>query len=150
MCLDHNEPMNMIVREFVRFPVMNELRGFVHEKKLTALSQYNNLVHFPQHRHNKQVVEEAVRETMEEVIGAMEDTLESFIVDLVLDEAGRVWVVEVNPFGEMAGSCLFSWSLDREVLMGRKPFQFRIVEEEQTVGRLKAELDKRVADILGI
>merc|ERR1712233_293351 len=32
------------------------------------------------------------------------------LMDIVVDDAGKVWVVEVNPFGEMAGSCLFEWS----------------------------------------
>ena len=54
-----------------------------------------------------------MKEMMKKFICAMADTLTSFIVDIVLDEDGKVWVVEVNPFGELAGSCLFSWSKDR-------------------------------------
>ena len=30
-CLKNSEPMNLIVREFVNFPVKNELRGFVYK-----------------------------------------------------------------------------------------------------------------------
>ena len=64
----------------------------------------------------KSEVEHKVKEMMEKFISAMVKTLRSFIVDIVLDEDGKVWVVEVNPFGELAGSCLFGWSKDRLVL----------------------------------
>ena len=33
-CLKNSEPMNLIVREFVNFPVKNELRGFVYKGNL--------------------------------------------------------------------------------------------------------------------
>ena len=54
-----------------------------------------------------------MKEMMKKFICTMADTLTNFIVDIVLDEDGKVWVVEVNPFGELAGSCPFSWSKDR-------------------------------------
>ena len=50
---------------------------------------------------------------MEKFIVAMKTTLDSFVIDIVTDEKGKVWVIEVNPFGELAGSCLFDWSKDR-------------------------------------
>ena len=68
----------------------------------------------------------------------------------VIDNEGKVWVVEVNPFGELAGSCLFSWSKDRDILMGLEPFQFRIVNEPPSLGLIKSELDPRVLDIIGV
>ena len=88
----------------------NELRGFVYQKKLTALSHHNNLVFFSELHDEKEEMEIKVRSFMEDFIPVVEDTLASFVVDLVIDGEGRVWVVEINPFGEMAGSCLFSWS----------------------------------------
>ena len=115
-CLDASEPMNLIVREFVAFPVKNELRGFVHRGAFTALTQYNNLAFFPEHLATKQEVEAKVKTFMVGFIRAMQATLDSFVIDIAIDEAGKVWVVEVNPFGELAGSCLFSWSKDRGVL----------------------------------
>ena len=50
---------------------------------------------------------------VEKFIVAMKTTLDSFVIDIVTDEKGKVWVIEVNPFGELAGSCLFHWSKDR-------------------------------------
>ena len=111
--LEVSEPMNLIVREFVQFPVKSELRGFVYEGSLTALTQYNRTCYFPDQVETKAEVEEKVRTFMEGFIVAMRSLLESFVVDIVVDTAGQVWVVEVNPFGELADSCLFSWSKDR-------------------------------------
>ena len=105
--------MNLIVREFVQFPVKSELRGFVYQGSLTALTQYNRTCYFPDQLETKAEVEEKVRTFMEGFIVAMRSLLESFVVDIVVDTAGQVWVVEVNPFGELADSCLFSWTKDR-------------------------------------
>ena len=112
-CLEVSEPMNLIVREFVQFPVKNELRGFVYQGSLTALTQYNRTCYFPDQVETKAEVEEKVHTFMEGFIVAMRSLLESFVVDLVVDTTSQVWVVEVNPFGELADSCLFSWTKDR-------------------------------------
>ena len=112
-CLEVSEPMNLIVREFVQFPVKNELRGFVYQGSLTALTQYNRTCYFPDQLETKAEVEEKVHTFMEGFIDAMRSLLESFVVDIVVDTAGQVRVVEVNPFGELADSCLFSWTKDR-------------------------------------
>ena len=112
-CLEVSEPMNVIVREFVQFPVKNELRGFVYQGSLTALTQYNRTCYFPDQLETKAEVEEKVRTFMKGFIVAMRSLLESFVVDIVVDTTGQVWVVEVNPFGELADSCLFSWTKDR-------------------------------------
>ena len=142
--------MNLIVREFVKFPVKNELRGFVYKGNLTALTQYNNLAFFPEHIEIKDEVERKVKKFMKDFIEAMKSVLDSFVIDIVIDNEGKVWVVEVNPFGELAGSCLFSWSKDRDILMGIEPFQFRIVEEPPSLGYIKSEIDSRVLEIIGV
>jgi len=149
-CLRTSEPMSLVVREFVSFPVKNELRGFVYKGRLTALTQYNNLAFFPEHLDSKAEIEAKVKSFAEGFIKAMESVLGSFIIDIVVDNNGKVWVVEVNPFGELAGSCLFRWSQDKAVLMGEKPFEFRIVEEPPSLGYIKTEIDERVLSIMGV
>jgi hypothetical protein len=37
-------------------------------------------------------------------------------------------VIEINPFGNTAGSCLFSWDLDQDV-MYNGPFEFRYISD---------------------
>jgi len=149
-CLENNETMQLIVREFVQFPVENELRGFIYNGVLTALTQYNNIAYFPQHKKDKEHVEQKVKIFTEKLIVAMKPSLDSFVVDIVIDVEGRVWAVEVNPFGELAGSCLFSWSKDRSILTGHSPFEFRTVDSPPSLGSIKCESDPRVMDLLGI
>ena len=145
-CLDIAEPMNLIIREFVSFPVKNEFRGFIYKEKLTALTQYNNLAYFPQHLEIKSEMERKIKEFVE----GMKSVMENCILDLVIDDNGKVWVVEMNPFGELTGACLFSWSEDREILMGKKPFEFRIVEKKPTLQYIKSEIDPKVLKLINI
>merc|ERR1712080_103238 len=149
-CLENKETMQLIVREFVQFPVKNELRGFVYNGFLTALTQYNNIAFFPHTKQDKEEVEERVKDFMEKLIQEMKPSLSSFVVDIVIDLESRVWAVEINPFGELAGSCLFSWSKDRSILTGVSPFEFRTVDSPPSLGSIKSELDPRVLDILGV
>ena len=107
--IKNSEPMNLIVREFVHFPVKNELRGFVYKGVFTALTQYNNLAYFPEHKEGKPEVEEKVKSSVKVFIKAMEPVLDSFVMDLVVDDGGKVWVVEINPFGEVAAGFLYAW-----------------------------------------
>ena len=75
-CLRTSEPMSLVVREFVSFPVKNELRGFVYKGKLTALTQYNNLAFFPEHLDSKAEIEAKVKSFVEGCfIKAMESVL---------------------------------------------------------------------------
>lgn len=38
----------------------------------------------------------------------------------------HIWVVELNPLAEFAGTGMFTWEYDRDILLGKKPFEFRI------------------------
>ena len=38
----------------------------------------------------------------------------------------------------------------REVLIGAKPFEFRIVEEKPSLGYIKSNIDSRVLNLLGM
>ena len=97
VCLERYESMKLIVRQFVNFPVKNELRAFVYKGSFTALTQYNNLAYFHEMSQVKDMMLEKVKELMMKLIDAMKPVLESFIADIVLDSEDKVWVVEVNP-----------------------------------------------------
>ena len=77
--------MNLVVRQFAKFPVKNELRGFIYKGNFTALTQYNNLAFFPEHIKEKDNIERKVKKFMENFIDVMKTTLESFVADMVLD-----------------------------------------------------------------
>ena len=70
---------------------------------------------FPDQIGKKEETEGKVKAFMSEFIAVMmrESNLESFIADIVIDGEGNVWIVELNPFGELAGSCLFRCSVAR-------------------------------------
>ena len=128
-------PFHLSVREFVAFPVDFELRAFVYDCRLTALSQYNNFVLSPGINRFHEAMLTSAREFVEgEVIPRMSARpnpgMDSYVLDLALDPlpggAGfKVYVVEVNPMAELAGAACFKWSQDKAVLLGLDAFEFR-------------------------
>ena len=59
---------------------------------------------------------------------------QSFVVDCGIvaesDEgaapaASAWWVIELNPFSRSTSACLFSWGMERDILEGNSPFEFR-------------------------
>lgn len=138
-----------------------ELRGFIHKGKLTALTQYNHLVYFPTLCRRRAAVQAAaVRFCETLLIPRLPPSLQSCVVDLILipkqqgapavapaaaatdatpeteDVGYDVRVVELNPLAEFAGTGLFSWSgADRQVLLGERPFEFRVLEQAPVVRR---------------
>ena len=151
LCVEKSEPLNLIIREFVKFPVEHELRGFVWKKHLNALSQYNNIAFLPSLVKNKEEIENKVRVFMDHFIKIMGKKLENFVVDIVLDYEGKVWIVELNPFGELAGSCLFSWITDRELLLNEDGrYEFRIQDTPPELTYIKGELSEKVIEFLEI
>lgn len=145
--------LNVVVREFCYFPVELELRAFVYAGVLTAVTQYNNYVFFPRLVAVRARLEQLVREFVATLGPSL--TLANYVLDLVLvspcfhspfDTSGEehlarcdfahdpleVRVIELNPLAEFAGTGLFSFTEpgDREILLGRAPFEFRVRESE--------------------
>ena len=58
--------------------------------------------------------------------------LDNLVLDLILcKDNENNWilkVVEINPLAEFAGTGLFTWEEDRDILIGNEPFEFRIQE----------------------
>jgi len=151
MYVDQSEPLSLIIREFVQFPVEHELRGFVWKKNFNALSQYNNIAFLPSLARNKDEIEAKVKAFMETFVKVIGKKIESFVVDIVLDYDGNVWIVELNPFGELAGSCLFSWVTDRDLLLNEDgKYEFRIQETPPELTYIKGQLSEKVVKFLDI
>ncbi len=106
----------IVCREFVELPLQSEFRGFVFEGRLVAISQYFWFNYFPDliSRHNEyldRMVEFFESQVRERIPYA------SYVVDFaVLDD--RIYVIELNPFGDVSGACLFSWKHDNLLLHG--------------------------------
>ena len=133
-----NDPAsNLIIRQYLTDArrCRSEFRAFVYRRRLTALTQYNECVVDRQLVKNKEFVLHAIRRFFDEE-GVLERLpYENCVLDLILVEGEtqtyQVYLCEINPLAEFAGTGLFSWLTDREILLGRQPFEFRVKEIEQ-------------------
>ncbi len=140
------EEFNVIVREFRTFDPDLEFRGFIYQSKFTALTQYNNFVAFPLLQAEHDYIVKLITKEFEDKIFP-KIALKNYVLDFVLCAPTeeqyhnqtafgvdrlknlKVFVVEINPMAEFAGSGLFSWEKDKDVLLGFKPFEFRYVTQ---------------------
>ncbi|KAL6063817.1 hypothetical protein QOT17_011313 [Balamuthia mandrillaris] len=124
--------LGLIVREFVAIDIEGELRAFVHNKKLNALSQYFADCYFADLHEHKDEVQERVLQFFEQV---KEDIpFDSYNIDFAVSK-DRVYILELNPFSESTGGALFDWKKDRNVL-DEGPFEFRTVPAENACKNL--------------
>eukprot|EP01087_Luapelamoeba_hula_P016383 TRINITY_DN5034_c2_g1_i1.p1 TRINITY_DN5034_c2_g1~~TRINITY_DN5034_c2_g1_i1.p1 ORF type:complete len:344 (+),score=66.96 TRINITY_DN5034_c2_g1_i1:114-1145(+) len=123
--------MKVIIREWVTIDPSMEFRGFVRDKKFTALSQYFHIVYFA--NLTAEGVRDRLHQQMAECFEQIKDRVQvsNFIIDFAV-VGSRVYVIELNPFNDYEGCgtdpCLFNWKTDREIVDGDKPFEFRIRE----------------------
>ena len=144
--------MAVFVRAFRVFPVELELRAFVFNNNYTALTQYNPCVYVPRLARAKEALEAHVGAFMEAFVEARTLGLDSYVLDLILTPAEygspesvqtlyddisqlEIIVCEANPMAEFAGSGLFRFEDegDRDILLGKSGFEFRVVEGEGEV-----------------
>mgnify|MGYP001094283712 CR=1 FL=1 len=90
---------------------------------------------------NKLKIENAVRAFVHDELEGKANVHEamnaSYIIDVILIpndsqlHGFEVKLVELNPFGEYAGSCMFEWFKEKDfkILTGEAPFEFRVVEK---------------------
>jgi hypothetical protein len=122
--------MKIIIRKWVSIPPSMEFRGFVHEKKLTALSQYFHIVYFPDLPPQKELIQSRIFHLFEQIKDII--PVNNFIIDFGVVE-DKVLVIELNPFHDYEGCGtdpgLFDWKIDRKIVDGEAPFEFRVREE---------------------
>eukprot|EP01080_Neovahlkampfia_damariscottae_P008476 gene8476-298_t len=111
------------VDEVVNHPEM-EFRCFVHEKQLNAITQYFHDTFF------EELFEKDVQKTTQKrLVDFFHSKIEKFIsqssyvIDFFIGKE-KIYLIEINPFHSGAGSGLFSWSHDRNVLF-KGPLEFR-------------------------
>jgi hypothetical protein len=107
----------VVVREWE--PLLDqefEFRGFVTGGKLTALSQYNHMVHFPEQVKRKAELLHAIAAFWEtSVRDRLAAQYARYIVDFAVLRDGRVIVIELNPFDNHTGAGLYSWGSEKDV-----------------------------------
>lgn len=141
------EMLNVVIREFRFFHPELEFRAFIWNRKLTSITQYNEMCFFPCVLKHKSEIEKILRDQLENrIIPNIPHRLSNFALDIVLcpnDEESQLhfinqpltekrflnntlFVIEVNPLAEFTGFGLFNWDLDHEIIKGKKEFEFRV------------------------
>eukprot|EP01112_Ceratiomyxa_fruticulosa_P001129 TRINITY_DN1110_c0_g5_i1.p1 TRINITY_DN1110_c0_g5~~TRINITY_DN1110_c0_g5_i1.p1 ORF type:complete len:340 (+),score=68.27 TRINITY_DN1110_c0_g5_i1:60-1079(+) len=118
--------VQIVVREFIDIPLEGEFRGFVAHNQLNALSQYYTDCYFKHLAQNPEPVIHRIVEFFHTIIQPMNIPYEKYIMDFAVTQE-RVYVVEINPFGENTGSALYSWKDDLKILT-EGPFSYRVVQ----------------------
>mmetsp|Transcript_11715 Transcript_11715/g.18454 ORF Transcript_11715/g.18454 Transcript_11715/m.18454 type:complete len:412 (+) Transcript_11715:29-1264(+) len=103
-----------------------EFRGFVYQNQLNAVSQYDDITFYPDIYSNKEDIGDRILEFFNEKIRDKLSSIESYVIDFFVDD-NEIFVIELNPFHNGAGACLFSWRENRELFMNG-PYEFRVVE----------------------
>jgi hypothetical protein len=114
-----------------------EFRGFVYHHELTALTQYDERCFVPDIAQNKDEILAAIQSLFQEVRDRFmaDDSpfkLGNYVMDFGIKFQGgttRAHIIEINRFNTRTGASLFDWNRDLDVMVGRKPFEFRIVTE---------------------
>jgi len=146
--------LQVVIREWVVIPNEYEFRGFVYNRKLTAISSYNRVVFWPQLPALKSEIETRLISYWKSIESKISPHLTNFIIDFAFTEdLKRVFIVELNPFYDFEGNStnaeLFDWEKDDDILTGKAPFQFRILESAPDRNWLDVNLPKAFKIRLG-
>lgn len=143
--IDHVEQvpwhMHFVVREFLPIPFEFELRGFVFQRRLVALTQYATDIFVESFVSHKQIIENNVCSYFETQVKPRLDPvpdLEDYILDLVImwPDLSSIKVLELNPYTNQTGAGFFDWTIDADLLHGKAPFLFRVRTEALPAGKL--------------
>lgn len=93
-----------------------EFRLFVCNNKVTAISQYNHwCVYDSMHSDDAQALPVKLRAFAEKVHPYIQQS--SYVLDLAV-LGDEIVVVELNPFDNTTGACMFDWRTDHDILHG--------------------------------
>jgi hypothetical protein len=121
--------ISLVLREWDdRVPAnqLLEFRGFVHNAKLNAVTQYAYDIRCQYVVDHKDEIARRLLEFFESIKAQIPH--ESYVIDfIVFDDVIRV--IELNPFSSGSGAALFSWTEDLQRFLNG-PFELRIQEQE--------------------
>lgn len=90
-----NIPLEYEVRRILGDSDVIQFRGFVHSKKLNAVSQYYHYVYFEHIARDKDKISRLLQEFYEQIKDRI--PLSNFVLDFALDPTtNRVMVIEIN------------------------------------------------------
>lgn len=126
---------NLVVRRWENIDPTTELRGFVVNGRLTALSQYCNLIHVPFLHDNKdQILFAVVSFFLEHCSRQLAKLYDRYVIDFGFSaDMSRVVVIEVNPFLPTTDAALFCWAKDAALLKGDKLQETKQLEDSAEI-----------------
>uniref|UniRef100_A0A3B4XQD4 Translation initiation factor eIF2 assembly protein n=1 Tax=Seriola lalandi dorsalis TaxID=1841481 RepID=A0A3B4XQD4_SERLL len=98
----------LVLRKWSELIPGGEFRCFVKENKLIAISQRDYTQYYQHVLKQEEQISQAVQEFFSQHI-QYNFLDEDFVFDVYRDSQGRVWLIDLNPFGEVTDSLLFSW-----------------------------------------
>jgi hypothetical protein len=107
----------------------SEFRVFIFKRQWTGLTQYNEYIVDKYLLKNKESILKSIKDFFQNENLLERIPYENCVLDLIFIE-NQVYICEINPLAEFAGTGLFSWLTDRDILLGRQEFEFRIRENE--------------------
>uniref|UniRef100_A0AAQ4PLQ7 Translation initiation factor eIF2 assembly protein n=1 Tax=Gasterosteus aculeatus aculeatus TaxID=481459 RepID=A0AAQ4PLQ7_GASAC len=113
LCSDQDSPdplvnYELVLRKWSELIPGGEFRCFVKENKLIAISQRDYTQHYQHVLKQEEQILHAIQAFFSQHI-QYNFLDEDFVLDVYRDSQGRVWLIDVNPFGEVTDSLLFSW-----------------------------------------
>ncbi|XP_071753078.2 translation initiation factor eIF2 assembly protein isoform X1 [Centroberyx gerrardi] len=112
-CSDHDSPdpaisYELVLRKWSELIPGGEFRCFVKENKLIGISQRDYTQYYQHISKQEPQISQALQEFFSQHI-QYHFPDEDFVFDVYRDSRGRVWLIDLNPFGEVTDSLLFSW-----------------------------------------
>ena len=95
----------------------SEFRCFIHQNRLTAITPYDDLLYSQKIAAAPATLFRNIRLFWREQLQAALSSFGSYILDVVILAKGEVHVLELNPFHIGAGTGLFRWRTDRQLLL---------------------------------
>ncbi|XP_061524018.1 cell division cycle protein 123 homolog isoform X1 [Phycodurus eques] len=139
-CNDQDSPdpdinYEMVLRKWSELIPGGEFRCFVKENKLIAISQRDYTQYYPHMLKQEESIVNAIHHFFSQHI-QYNFLDEDFVLDVYRDSQGRVWLIDLNPFGEVTDSLLFSWeelTSGGEITQQQDGPAFRYTTSEVTV-----------------
>uniref|UniRef100_A0AAQ5YHK3 Translation initiation factor eIF2 assembly protein n=1 Tax=Amphiprion ocellaris TaxID=80972 RepID=A0AAQ5YHK3_AMPOC len=139
-CSDQDSPdpainYELVLRKWSELIPGGEFRCFVKENKLIAISQRDYTQYYQHILKQEPQICQAIQEFFSQHI-QYNFLDEDFVFDVYRDSQGRVWLIDLNPFGEVTDSLLFSWdelTSGEEIAQGQEGPAFRYTTSEVTV-----------------
>ncbi|XP_029016312.1 cell division cycle protein 123 homolog isoform X2 [Betta splendens] len=139
-CSDQDSPdpvisYELVLRKWSELIPGGEFRCFVKENKLIAVSQRDYTQYYQHILKQEEQISHAIQEFFSQHI-QYNFLDEDFVFDVYRDSQGRVWLIDVNPFGEVTDSLLFSWEelvSSGEIAQQQEGPAFRYTTSEVTV-----------------